>query len=165
MYAAGPAPTSDASRFTDAAASAAGLTWGALGAVAFVGLRRRLAAHAARRTPGVLMVDIPRITLPAAVTDVLKDLELKNPNDMNQAEYNSYSGAAILGTLVLFVLFGVIGVFDISGALFDFIFSALIGGGLMAFLALNKSTSEFAGKAGDKLLSAADSLGEKLGGK
>jgi hypothetical protein len=111
------------------------------------------------------MVDIPRITLPAAVTDVLKDLELKNPNDMNQAEYNSYSGAAILGTLVLFVLFGVIGVFDISGALFDFIFSALIGGGLMAFLALNKSTSEFAGKAGDKLLSAADSLGEKLGGK
>merc|ERR1711924_78331 len=74
-----------------------------------------------------------------------------------------YSGAAILGTLVLFVLFGVIGVSDISGALFDFIFSAPIGGGLMAFLALNKSTSEFAGKAGDKLLSAADSLGEKLG--
>ena len=34
--------------------------------------------------------------------------------------------------------------FQDDGALFDFIFSALIGGGLMAFLALNKSTSEFA---------------------
>ena len=107
------------------------------------------------------MVDIPRITLPSAVTDTMKDINLRNPNTMSDAEYNSYSGAAILGTLVFFLVPGSL-IFDVKGAIFDFIFSALTGGGIMAFLALNPSTSDFACKAGDSLLDAVDKVGEKL---
>jgi hypothetical protein len=118
-------------------------------------------AVSGRRAREPQMVDLPRIALPSGVADALKDSELRNPNDMTQEEYNSYSGAAILGTLVIFLIPGAL-IFDISGFFFDFIFSALLGGGAMIFLVLNPSTSEFAGKAGDSLLGVLDKIGEKL---
>mmetsp|Transcript_6969 Transcript_6969/g.21870 ORF Transcript_6969/g.21870 Transcript_6969/m.21870 type:complete len:166 (-) Transcript_6969:903-1400(-) len=85
-------------------------------------------AHAARRAAPTTMLDIPRITLPAAVADPIKDLDLKSPNDLSQAEYNSYSAAAIGGTLIFFIL----PLFDILGFFGDFVFSALVGGGVGA---------------------------------
>ena len=76
------------------------------------------------------MLDVPRVELPSAVTDVLREQNLKNPNQMTTAEYNSYSAAAVGGTLVFMLLLGpVTGIFDIGGAIFDFVFSALLGGG------------------------------------
>ena len=90
-----------------------------------------------RRAPAPCMVDIPRITLPDTVSSTLKDLDLKNPNELTQEEYNSYSGAAIGGTLIIFLLPGSL-IFDVKGFFFDFIFAALIGGGLCAYLSLRK---------------------------
>ncbi len=90
------------------------------------------AVSKSQRAPALAlrMVDVPRISLPSAVTDVLKEQDLKNPNDMAATDYNSYSAAAVGGTLVFMLLLGPLtGVFDISGAVGDFIFSALIGGG------------------------------------
>lgn len=100
------------------------------------------------------MVDIPRLTLPDAVTGPLtKDLGLKNPNDLSNNEYNSYSGAAILGTLVFYVTIGaLITDNDIIGLVKDFVFSALTGGGILAYLSLRK----------DALGGAANGLGEVL---
>ena len=91
-------------------------------------------AHAARRAAPTTMLDIPRITLPAAVADPIKDLDLKSPNDLSQAEYNSYSAAAIGGTLIFFIL----PLFDILGFFGDFVFSALVGGGVGAYASLRK---------------------------
>jgi hypothetical protein len=83
------------------------------------------------------MLDVPRVELPSAVTDVLKEQNLKNPNKMTTAEYNSYSAAAVGGTLVFMLLLGpVTGIFDIGGAIFDFVFSALLGGGTARLLLL-----------------------------
>ena len=107
----------------------------------------------AARTPmSPLMVDIPRIELPSAVTDVLKEQGLTNPNDMDDATYNAYSAAAIGGTLIFFIL----PLFDILSFFGDFIFSALVGGGLGAFVALNSGTSEYGLKFGNVLLEGAD---------
>ncbi|EOD38458.1 hypothetical protein EMIHUDRAFT_454655 [Emiliania huxleyi CCMP1516] len=110
-------------------------------------------AHAARRAAPTTMLDIPRITLPAAVADPIKDLDLKSPNDLSQAEYNSYSAAAIGGTLIFFIL----PLFDILGFFGDFVFSALVGGGVGAYASLRKdSVGEYANKFGGALLTAAD---------
>ena len=90
------------------------------------------AVSKSQRAPALAlrMVDVPRITLPSAVTDVLKEQDLKDPNDMTTADYNSYSAAAVGGTLAFMLLLGPLaGIFDISGAVGDFVFSALIGGG------------------------------------
>ena len=81
-------------------------------------------------------VSIPRVSLPSAIGDTLRDIDLKNPNALSDAEYNDYSGAAIGGTLLLFV--PLLLVFDVSGFLLDFVLSALLGGGLGAGLALSK---------------------------
>jgi hypothetical protein len=109
------------------------------------------AAAAPRASPAaVTMVDIPRLELPSAVTDALKDLDLKNPNQLSTADYNTYSAAAIGGTLALF-LPGAL-VFDITGTIADFFVSATIGGGLGAFLALRK----------DELAGSVNDLGGKL---
>ena len=64
-------------------------------------------------------------------------LDLKSPNELSDSEYNNYSAAAIGGTLVLLLP---IGLLDgaLLGFLRDFVISALLGGGLLAFLALRK---------------------------
>ena len=110
------------------------------------------------------MVDVPRITLPSAVTDVLKEQDLKNPNDMTTADYNSYSAAAVGGTLAFMLLLGPLtGIFDISGAVGDFAFSALIGGGALAYAALRKDEAgEYANKFGTVLLETVDKVAEAL---
>ena len=109
------------------------------GALAYASLRKDEAAEYANKFDAALMdvagkagvTDVPRISLPSAVTDVLKeqDSDLKNPNDMAATDYNSYLAAAVGGTLVFLLLLGPLtGIFDISGAVGDFAFSALIGG-------------------------------------
>ena len=96
-------------------------------------------------------ISIPRISLPDAASSVLKDIDLKNPNDLSDSEYNSYSAAAIAGTLVLFLPLAL--VFDVTGVIADFVLSALIGGGLGAFCALRKDgIADAANKFGGKLL-------------
>ena len=108
------------------------------------------------------MIDIPRITLPDQVTSVLRDADLKNPNDMSNAEYNSYSAAAITGTLVLFVFPGSL-VFDVTGFFKDFAFAALLGGGLAAYLSLRKDAAgDAANKVGTSLLDVVDKLADKI---
>jgi hypothetical protein len=132
------------------------------GLAAFLALRTDGISKTANDVGGKLLgaagdVDIPRITLPDALDGTFTDLDLKNPNKLSQAEYNSYSGAAIAGTLALLVpgFF----VFDVSGLLFDFLFSALLGGGLAAFLALRTDgISKTANDIGGKLLDAVDKV-------
>merc|ERR1740139_1170045 len=92
-----------------------------------------------------LHLNIPRLDLPDAVGDALNGLDLKNPNDLDTEEYNAYSGAAIGGTLVFFLLPGAIvaGVPDIIGQFLavvvkDFLFSAIVGGGIAIYLSLRK---------------------------
>ena len=69
-------------------------------ASAFVSAPRRAPL---RRSPVRQMADIPRITLPDAVAEQLALFDLKNPNDLSTEEYNSYSAAAIAGTVLLLV--------------------------------------------------------------
>merc|ERR1719267_502916 len=123
-----------------------------------------------RRAPVRSMVTVPRITLPEPVTDKMADIDLKNPNDLDDEEYNTYSGAAIGGTLIFFLLPGAL-VFDLLDGfkeiffllVKDFAFSALIGGGLAAYLSLRKDEAgDFANQAGGKLLSAVDGVIEKI---
>jgi len=107
-------------------------------------------------------VSVPRLTLPSSVTDGMTQVDLKNPNAMSDAEYSAYSGAAIGGTLIFFLVPGAVYI-DVSGAVFDFIFSALTGGGICAALALsNTPASEPLNKFGASVLSAVDTVGEKL---
>jgi hypothetical protein len=107
-------------------------------------------------------ISVPRLTLPSAVTEVMTGADLKDPNAMSAAEYNAYSGAAIGGTLIFFLVPGAVFI-DVSGAVFDFLFSALTGGGLCAALALsNTPASEPLNKFGAAVLSAVDTVGEKL---
>ena len=122
------------------------------------------AVSKSQRAPSLRMVDVPRISLPSAVTDVLKEQGLKNPNDMTTADYNSYSAAAVGGTLVFMLLLGPLtGVFDINGVVFDFVFSALIGGGALAYAALRKDeASEYANKFGTVLLETVDKVAEAI---
>uniref|UniRef100_A0A7S3ASX9 H(+)-exporting diphosphatase n=1 Tax=Haptolina ericina TaxID=156174 RepID=A0A7S3ASX9_9EUKA len=108
------------------------------------------------------MIDIPRITLPDAVTSALKEQGLSNPNEMSTRQYNEYSGAAIGGTLILFVLPGSL-LFDVSGFFKDFAFAAIIGGGIAAYLSLRKDAAgDAANKFGATLLDTVDKLSDKL---
>ena len=142
------------------------------GALAYASLRTDEAAEYANKFGAVLMdvagkagvTDVPRISLPSAVTDVLKEQGLKNPNDMAATDYNSYSAAAVGGTLVFMLLLGPLtGVFDINGVVFDFVFSALIGGGALAYAALRKDeASEYANKFGTVLLETVDKVAEAI---
>ena len=103
-------------------------------------------AAVARRSPlhKLSMLDFPRVSLPESVTSVLKEQDLKNPNDLTASEYNTYSASAVGGTLAFMLLLGpVAGIFDISGFAFDFLFSALIGGGALAYAALRKVRERF----------------------
>ena len=109
-----------------------------------------------------LPIGVPRLTLPSAVTDVMTSADLKDPNRMSDAEYNAYSGAAIGGTLIFFLVPGAVFI-DVTGAVFDFVFAALTGGGICAFLALsNTGASEPLNKFGAEVLSVVDKVGEKL---
>merc|ERR1719267_327650 len=93
-----------------------------------------------RRAPVRSMVTVPRITLPEPVTDKMADIDLKNPNELSDEEYNTYSGAAIGGTLIFMLLPGAKLFFDIPAVLAaivkNFLFSAAIGGGIFAYLSL-----------------------------
>eukprot|EP00547_Thalassionema_nitzschioides_P000162 CAMPEP_0194212780 /NCGR_PEP_ID=MMETSP0156-20130528/12828_1 /TAXON_ID=33649 /ORGANISM="Thalassionema nitzschioides, Strain L26-B" /LENGTH=296 /DNA_ID=CAMNT_0038940661 /DNA_START=80 /DNA_END=970 /DNA_ORIENTATION=- len=95
--------------------------------------------------PSALYLNVPRLTLPDVATNKLEELDLKNPNEMSTEDYNSYSGAAIGGTLLFFLLPGALvsGLYGAlgnvaAGAAFDFVFSALVGGGLAIYLSLRK---------------------------
>ena len=121
-----------------------------LGTAAFVA---PMARGVVRTSPAVHMLDVPRLTLPSALDSTFSDLSLKNPNKLSQDEYNTYSGAAIAGTLAL-LLPGAL-VFDVTGVVGDFLFSALLGGGLAAFLALRTDgISSTVNSVGGKLLDA-----------
>ena len=142
------------------------------GALAYASLRKDEAAEYANKFGAALMdvagkagvTDVPRISLPSAVTDVLKEQDLKDPNDMTTADYNSYSAAAVGGTLAFMLLLGPLtGIFDISGAVGDFAFSALIGGGALAYAALRKDEAgEYDNKFGTVLLETVDKVAEAL---
>lgn len=137
-------------------------------------------------SPALHALNLPRLDLPDAVSDKLKDLDLKSPNEMSEAEYKGYSGAAILGTLLFFSLPGAVltGVpEDLGGvagaALSDFAVSALTGGGLAIYLALRAGqVGSFVREYGNRFLDAVpalprvrydlpsqvtDVMGEKLG--
>jgi len=109
-------------------------------------------------------VDVPRVQLPEAVTSMLKEQDLKNPNDLTTGEYNTYSAAAVGATLVTMLLLGpVAGIFDIYGVVLDFVFSALLGGGTLAYATLRKDeVADYANKFGAALLQAADTVAEKI---
>ena len=114
-------------------------------------------AHRTMSSP-LMKTNIPRITLPAAVGNVLGEAELKNPNDLDDEAYNTYSAAAIGGTLILFLL----PLFDLLGFIGDFIFSALIGGGALAYAALRKDVvGEYANKAGGYVMLGIDKVVEQ----
>ena len=129
---------------------------------AFAPSHRHQRLSVADRTTSALNVNIPRLELPGAIADQLMDLDLKNPNNMDAEEYRSYSGAAIAGTLLFFLLpgalvsglYGNLGPVAIASVL-DFAFSALIGGGLAIYLSLRSdSIGETVREYGYKLLSA-----------
>ncbi len=111
-----------------------------------------------------LNVNIPRLDLPSAVTDVMTgELGLANPNTMNDAEYRSYAGAAIAGTLLFFLLPGALvsGIYSNLGPvaiaiLIDFTLSALIGGGLAIYLSCRSdSIGQTVRQYGGQILGAA----------
>ena len=89
------------------------------------------------------MVAVPRLALPEVVTAQLETFQLQNPNTMSDEDYNSYAGAAILGTFVFFLLPGAL-VTDLltplsailGGVLPNFVVSALVGGGTAIYLSL-----------------------------
>lgn len=138
------------------------------GTNAFAPIHRPQGLSVVDRGRSALNVNIPRLELPGAVADKLADFDLKNPNNMNDDEYRSYSGAAIAGTLLFFLLPGALvsGIYSNIGpvaiaTLIDFSFSALIGGGLAIYLSLRSdSIGETVREYGYKLLSAAkDAIG------
>lgn len=96
-----------------------------------------------RSSPSCLHVNLPRLDLPEVVTDKLEQYDLINPNEMDEDEYKGYSGAAIAGTLLFFLLPGgaLTGIPEeigdiAAGAVPDFAFSAITGGGLAIYLSL-----------------------------
>jgi len=143
------------------------------GALAYATLRKDEVADYANKFGAALMdgfskvlpnVDVPRVQLPEAVTSMLKEQDLKNPNDLTTGEYNTYSAAAVGATLVTMLLLGpVAGIFDIYGVVLDFVFSALLGGGTLAYATLRKDeVADYANKFGAALLQAADTVAEKI---
>jgi hypothetical protein len=133
------------------------------GVNAFVPTHRHQKLSVVDRGSSALNVNLPRLDLPGAIADQLANLDLKNPNDMNDVEYRSYAGSAIAGTLLFFLLPGALvsGIYSNLGPvaiaiLIDFSFSALIGGGLAIYLSLRSdSIGETVREYGYKLLSAA----------
>lgn len=96
-----------------------------------------------RSSPSSLNVNLPRLDLPDVVTDKLEQYDLLNPNAMDEDEYKGYSGAAITGTLLLFLFPGLFltgipeTIGDLAGGVLpDFAFSAITGGGLAIYLSL-----------------------------
>ena len=92
-----------------------------------------------------------RARLPSQ-SDGIKSVDLKSPNELTEEEYNSYSGAAIGGTLLM-----LIPVAYYDGLLFEFAksfaISALLGGGLGAYLSLRKDgVGEKAGEFGSAVV-------------
>ena len=93
-------------------------------------------------------------------------LSLMNPNELSEEDYNGYSGAAVAGTLLFFLLPGAAitgGLSDLGmlgGALLqDFVFSAIIGGGLAIYLSLrNDEIGDTVSGAGSTLLDTIDGL-------
>ena len=67
-------------------------------------VRPSLTSTTNEKSTMALNVNIPRVELPSAVADKLSDFDLSNPNTMTDAEYRSYSGAAIAGTLLFFLI-------------------------------------------------------------
>lgn len=113
---------------------------------------------AVRGVASKLHVDIPRISLPDQVADVLKDQGLKSPNDLSVEEYNSYSGAAIGGTLLLLVPIAYLDEL-LFAIVKDFAIAAILGGGAGAYLSLRSdSAGEAANKLGAGLLGLVDKV-------
>ena len=164
---------------------------------------------AVRGVASKLHVDIPRISLPDQVADVLKDQGLKSPNDLsveerapasarriasrrrndaprapppqrraaraaaatraaathrratsreNHDRYNSYSGAAIGGTLLLLVPIAYLDEL-LFAIVKDFAIAAILGGGAGAYLSLRSdSAGEAANKFGAGLLGLVDKV-------
>ena len=111
-----------------------------------------------QRAVAPLMVDIPRVALPDAIADVIKEQDLNSPNDLSDGDYNTYSAAAIGGTLIFFLL----PIFNLLGPIGDFVFSALIGGGVGAYASLRKDTvGEYGNKFGGYVLMAVDKVVEQ----
>jgi len=111
-----------------------------------------------------------RYDLPEQVTNVMEEkLGLINPNTMDEKDYSGYAGAAVAGTLLFFLLPGAILTGELEaigelGALFvkDFLFSAIIGGGLAIYLSLrNDEIGDTVNQAGSKLLDTVDGLFEE----
>jgi len=105
---------------------------------------RTVSSSPASSSSSVLpMVTVPRLALPEVVTAQLETFQLQNPNTMSDEDYNSYAGAAILGTFVFFLLPGAL-VTDLltplsailGGVLPNFSVSALVGGGTAIYLSL-----------------------------
>ncbi len=110
--------------------------------------------HASRRlaTSDCNCRKIHAFTSPRAQSDGIKSVDLKSPNELTEEEYNSYSGAAIGGTLLM-----LIPVAYYDGLLFEFAksfaISALLGGGLGAYLSLRKDgVGEKAGEFGSAVV-------------
>jgi hypothetical protein len=96
---------------------------------------------------------------PRAQSDGIKSADLNSPNELSAEEYNSYSGAAIGGTVLMLLP---VAYFD--GLLFEvvkcFAVSALVGGGLGAYLSLRKDgVGEKVNELGADVLNAVDNLG------
>lgn len=127
---------------TSAASAAAALILTST-AGAFTAIRPIAQSHAATSKSTALNVNLPRFDFPDLVTEQLVANDLKNPNAMGDEEYKAFSGAAILGTLLLFIPgafvtgFGEVLGDSLGLALFDFAVSALIGGGGAIFLSLS----------------------------
>ena len=113
------------------------------GADAFAPRRTPVAVGRAAAPSALAAVSLPRLDLPPAVTSKMGEFGLANPNELDDAAYRSYSGAAVAGTLLALIfpgslLFGLgedLGAV-LSGAFTDFAFSALLGGGLAIYLSL-----------------------------
>lgn len=113
--------------------------------------------HQHARAPAAVMLDIPRMTLPDVVTSTIKDQGLNSPNELGTTEYNTYSAAAIGGTLILFLL----PIFNLLGFFGDFVFSALIGGGAAAYCSLRKDeVGNYANQFGGYVMKALDAVEE-----
>ena len=111
------------------------------------------AAPAARSLAPMMKTNIPRIELPSAVDNILKEQDLNNPNNLDDEAYNTYSAAAIGGTLLVFLL----PIFNFAGFLPDFILSALVGGGAAAYCSMRRDViGEYANKAGGYVMMGID---------
>ena len=104
------------------------------------------------RTRSNVRFQLSQMHPPRAQSDGIKSVDLKSPNELTEEEYNSYSGAAIGGTLLM-----LIPVAYYDGLLFEFAksfaISALLGGGLGAYLSLRKDgVGEKAGEFGSAVV-------------